>query len=190
MKPARKSGRFKTLRTSLIHRTRLFDLRAVRMRAPDGRRFRHQIICHPGAAVIVPVLPGNRFVLVRQFRTAVGQKIWEFPAGTLEKKETPLACAKREIIEEIGYRAKTWKKLVSFYPAPGISTELMHVFVATDLVPDKMVLDEDEFIEKRIVSFSRLQKMVFNGTMVDAKTMLSFLYFCRKFHRTKRNKSA
>ncbi|MBI4367914.1 MAG: NUDIX hydrolase [Candidatus Omnitrophica bacterium] len=190
MRKTRKSTAFKTLGSSLIHRARLFDLRAVRMRAPDGRRFRHQIIHHPGAAVIIPMLPGNRFVLIRQFRTAVGRKIWEFPAGTLEKKETPIACAKREIIEEIGYRAKTWKKLVSFYPAPGISTEFMHVFIAADLVPAEMCLDQDEFIEKRIVSFSRLQKMTFDGTMVDAKTMLSFLYFCRKFHRAKRNRSA
>ena len=170
---------FKKLASDLIYRARIFELKAVRMRAPDGHEFKHEIIIHPGAAVIVPILKKDQFVLIKQFRTATGKMVWEFPAGTLEDREAPLACAKREIIEETGFQAKKWKKLVSFYPAPGISTEFMHIFLASELVPKRMELDHDEFIERKIVSFSRLQKMILDGTIVDAKTMIGFFYYCQ-----------
>ena len=105
---------------------------------------------------------------------------WEFPAGTLERREAPLSCAKRELIEETGFQAKKWQKLISFYPAPGISTEFMHVFLASELVPRPMSLDQDEFLEKRIVPFWRLQNMILNGTIVDAKTIVGFFYYCER----------
>ncbi len=172
---------FKRLETKLIYKARLFDLKKVSIKAPDGHRFHHEVIIHPGAAVIVPMLSKNKFILIRQYRSAVDDMLWEFPAGTLEAGEAPLACAKREIIEEIGFQAKKWQKLVSFYPAPGISTEFMHIFLASNLTPKRSQLDKDEFIETEIVSFRRLQKMILDGTIVDAKTMLGFFYYCQKF---------
>ena len=174
---------FKILSSKLIYRARLFELKAVQMRAPDGHKFRHEILFHPGAAVIVPILSHSQFVLIKQFRGAVGRKIWEFPAGTLEIGEAPLACAKREIVEETGFAAKKWKNLISFYPAPGISTEYMHIFLASQLVPKQMELDKDEFIERKIVSFKRLQKMILNGTIIDAKTIIAFFYYCQRQKR-------
>ncbi len=162
-----------------IYHARLFNLKSVKMRAPDGHEFQHEIIFHPGAAVIVPLLGKDQFVLVRQFRTAVQKTIWEFPAGTLERGETPLACAKREIIEETGFKANRWRKIGSFYPAPGISTEFMHIFLASGLSAADMSLDCDEFIERKIVSFSRLQNLIRNGKIVDGKTMLGFFYYCQ-----------
>jgi ADP-ribose pyrophosphatase len=178
-------GSFKTLSSKLIYRARLFDLKAVSMKAPDGHSFRHEVIYHPGAAVIVPVLKGEKFVLVKQYRTAVNKAIWEFPAGTLEAGESPLFCAKREIVEETGFSAKRWRKLVSFYPAPGISTEFMHIFLAEDLAPARMSLDQDEFIERHIVSFKRLQNMILSGIIIDAKTMVGFFYYCQKIRGRK-----
>ena len=169
-----------------IFRGRIFELKKVRMKAPTGREFEHDVIFHPGAAVIVPLLSWDKFVLVKQYRAAVGKMIFEFPAGTLEKGEKPLACAKREIIEETGFEAKRWHKLVSFYPAPGISTEFMHIFVASALVPKPMALDTDEFLERRVVSFSRLQSMILNGSIIDAKTIIGFLYFCQMKHQLKK----
>jgi len=130
--------------------------------------------------VIVPILDRGRFVLIKQFRAATGKVIWEFPAGTLEKGEPPLACAKREIIEETGFKARRWRKLVSFYPAPGISTELMHVFLASQLVPAETALERDEFIERRVVTFARLKAMIMNGTVVDSKTIIGFFFYCQK----------
>ena len=144
----------------------------------------HDVIFHPGASVIVPMLSKNEFVLIRQYRTACAKVIWEFPAGTLEKNESPIHCAKREIIEETGYAAKKWKKLGTFYPAPGISTELMHLFLAAHLVPKRMSLDQDEFIQRKVVSLKTLQKMIADGTIVDAKTIVGFFYYCMKFHRS------
>ena len=179
-----KKDNFKELARRLIYRAKIFNLNAVRMKAPGGHRFQHEIIVHPGAAVIIPILKDERFVLIRQFRTAVGKYLWEFPAGTLEDREAPLACAKREIIEETGFRAKKWRKLTSFYPAPGISTEFMHIFLASELIPSEMSLDQDEFIERHIVSFKRLQKMILSGTIVDAKTMIGFFYYCQHRKRS------
>ena len=171
---------FKRLALNSIYQGRIFELKAIRLRAPDGHEFQHEVIFHPGAAVIVPVLEPERFVLLKQYRAATGRVIWEFPAGTLERGESPLACAKREIVEETGYQAKRWEKLASFYPAPGISTEFMHIFLATRLVPKRMALDQDEFIEKQIVSFSHLQRMIFNGSIIDAKTIIGFFYYCQR----------
>lgn len=176
-------GQFKRLAVKPIYRGRIFELNAVRMRAPSGHEFQHEVIFHPGAAVIVPILEGERFVLIKQFRAATGKVIWEFPAGTLEKGESPLACAKREIVEETGFKARHWRKLASFYPAPGVSTEFMHIFLASKLVPAKLALDRDEFIERRIVPLGRLRSMVLDGTIVDSKTMIGFFFYCQQTRR-------
>lgn len=148
------------------------------MRAFNGQEFKHDIIVHPGAAVIIPVLPGEKFVMIRQFRTAIRKVIYEFPAGTLEVGEAPLECAKREIIEETGFEAKTWKKLCTFYPAPGVSTELMYIFIAKHLTPKTVERDTDEFLEREVVPFKRLKKMIENGTIMDAKTIVGFFQYC------------
>lgn len=182
----RPKGSFKKLKSRLIYRARIFELKSVRLRAPDGHEFQHDVVFHPGAAVIVPVLEPERFVLVKQYRAAIGKFILEFPAGTLESGEAPLACAKREIVEETGFEAKRWHTLASFYPAPGVSTEFMHVFLASRLTPKRMSLDQDEFIERCIIPFARLQKMILDGTIIDAKTIVGFFYYCQKY----RNRSA
>lgn len=174
---------FKRIETKLTYKARLFDLKKVKVRRANGHEFVHDVIFHSGAAVIVPMLSPKEFVLIRQYRTAVNDVIWEFPAGTLEDCESPLECAKREIIEETGFAAKHWNKLGTFYPAPGISTELMHLFLARDLVAKKMSLDQDEFIQKNVVSFKTLQKMILNGTVIDAKTIVGFFYYQMKFMR-------
>lgn len=181
-----RKGSFKTVSSEFIYRARIFDLKGVIMEAPDGHQFRHEVIHHPGAAVIVPILEGEKFVLVKQYRTAVGKAILEFPAGTLERGEAPLLCARREIAEETGFEARRWRKLISFYPAPGISTEFMHVFLASDLRPARMSLDQDEYLERRILSFKRLQKMILSGMIVDAKTIIGFFYYCQKIRGRKR----
>lgn len=182
-KKRKETDKFKLLGTRSIFRGRVFELKKVRMKAPDGHEFQHDVVFHPGAVVIVPLLNRNRFVLVKQYRAATRRVIWEFPAGTLEDREDPLACAKREIIEETGFEAKRWRKLAAFYPAPGVSTEFMHIFLASGLLPKPMMLDRDEFLERRIISFSHLQRMVLNGTIMDGKTMLGFFYFCRVQHK-------
>ncbi len=161
----------------LIHVGRVFELKQVNVSAPGGKILKHDVIFHRGAAVIVPVTEKGEFVLVRQYRTATHKMMWEFPAGTLEKGEQPLACAKREIIEEIGYEALSWKKLATFYPAPGVSTERMYLYLAKDLRPKHMQQDHDEFMEREVISTERLRKMIESGEVEDAKTILGFFFY-------------
>lgn len=175
---------FKRLRSKLVCKTRLFDLQKVTTRRSNGHQFVHDIIVHPGAAVVVPMLSEKEFILIRQYRTAAEKVLWEFPAGTLEKGESPMVCAKREIIEETGFSAKHWTKLGIIYPAPGISTELMHLFLARELTLKQTNLDQDEFIQMKIVPLKRLEKMISDGTIVDAKTIIGFYYYLLKRRTT------
>ena len=176
-----KKSSFRKISSRLIYRAHLFDLTAVRMKAPTGREFKHEVIRHPGASVIVPLLSKDQFVLIRQFRSAVGRIIWEFPAGTLEKNESPLTCAKREIIEETGFSASRWKKIAMFYPAPGISSELMHIYLARNLNRVGSKPEEDEYLHHEIVSFGQLSRMIKRGVVVDAKTMIGFYVYASLF---------
>lgn len=174
---------FKIKKIQPIYKGRVFTLNRVNVRARDGRLLKHDIISHGGAAIIVPVLNDGKFVMIHQYRTATNKIMIEFPAGTLEKGEAPLMCAKREIIEEIGYEAKRWRKLASFYPAPGVSSELMHMFLARDLRLKYAKKDHDEYLEPIILSFKQVKKLVFEGKIDDAKTILGFFYysqFCDK----------
>lgn len=177
------SQEFRQLGTKKIYQGRIFELKKVHVRAPDGHEFKHDVIFHPGASVIVPMIRKDQFVLIKQFRAAAGDKLWEFPAGTLEKNESPLSCAKREVAEETGFQGKKWRKLISFYSAPGISTEYMYIYLAEDLFPVKMSRDRDEYLETRIVSFSRLKKMILSGMIIDAKTIVAFYAYCLQFKK-------
>jgi ADP-ribose pyrophosphatase len=172
-------GRPKKIKTKWLFKGRLFQFATIELRAPSGRKFSHQVVYHPGAAVVLPLLDGERFAMVRQYRTAVEKNVLELPAGTLEHDESPLLCAKREIQEEVGFRAKSWKKLVTYYPAVGISTERMHIFLAQNLTPCPMALEQDEYLTREIVSFRQLKKMVESGTIADGKTLLAFHYYCQ-----------
>ncbi len=147
------------------------------MKAPDGKTFIRELIQHPGAAVAIPVLPGERFVMVSQHRAAVNGWLLEFPAGTLEPGEKPRVCAHRELIEEAGFRAGKLTNLVDFFPAPGISMEHMYLYLATDLRPAKGTLDADEFLEVKIVPRKALEKKIKQGKIKDGKTIIGFFYY-------------
>jgi ADP-ribose pyrophosphatase len=172
-----KTDGLQILKRTPVYQGRVFKLEQVQLLGPNGKKFQHDVICHGGAAVIVPVLKNKFFLMVEQFRTAINGPLLEFPAGTLEKGEPPLSCAKREIVEEAGYEAKRWKKLVSFYPAPGISTELMHIFLATDLHPKQGVPDSDEFLKLKIVPIKELERSIRLGKIKDGKTIVGFYYY-------------
>jgi len=154
------------------------NLEVQHLRGVNGKVIEREVILHGGASVIVPVLWGERFVLVSQHRVAVGSYLLEFPAGTLERGEKPRACARRELAEEVRYRAGKLKKLVEIYPAPGISTEKMHLFLATNLRPTRQgKLDDDEFLEVRILAKRELERKIRRGEIHDAKTIIGFYYY-------------
>jgi ADP-ribose pyrophosphatase len=147
------------------------------LRLPNGRRTRHHVVEHPGAVAILPVCGNGDLMLIRQFRPSVGEELYEIPAGTLEKGERPLATAKREIVEETGFKARRWRKLAAFYTAPGFCTELMHLFVATDLSPARADGDADEIIAPARMSPGRALRLVRRGAIRDAKSIAGILLY-------------
>ncbi len=156
-----------------VHVSRKYRCLKERVRFEDGREADREVVRHTGAAIILPELPDGRIVLVEVFRHAAGGWLLEVPAGTLERDEAPEACAARELEEETGHRAGALRFLGSWYPSPGILDETMHLYHATGLVPTAAHLDEDEFLETRVVTRAEAAAMVRDGRIVDGKTLLA-----------------
>jgi len=148
---------------------------------PDGRTFARDVVVHPGAVVILPVLGDGRIVMIRNFRHTVEQELWELPAGTREPSEVPLETARRELEEEAGYRAQRWEPLAEFYTSPGVMTERMYAFVATELTSIRQRLEVDESIVVCPVTEAETRRLLLSGEIIDGKSIASLgLYFLRK----------
>jgi ADP-ribose pyrophosphatase len=139
----------------------------------------YEVVVHPGAAVILPVLHDGRVLLIHNHRVAVGQELLELPAGTLDDGEAPAACAARELAEETGYRAGRLQALTSFFTSPGILTERIHSFLATELTPGPTALDAGEQIRPAPRSLPDALQAIRDGRICDAKTILTLLYYER-----------
>lgn len=142
---------------------------------PDGRVAERPVIRHPGAAVLVPLTAEQDVLMIRQYRYAVDQVIWEVPAGTREWDEDWLVCAQRELREEAGVRAKTFTHIVDFWPSPGLSDEVLRVYLAEGLIADPLPADFDEQIEVVSVPLPEVVAMAYDGRLQDAKTIASIL---------------
>src|SRR3989304_6540356 len=141
-----------------------------------GRKVMREIIEPPGFAAIIPFITKDEIILIQQSRHAVKELIYEIPAGTLDEGETFIACAGRELEEEIGYKAETLEPLVTLYPSPGILSEIMHLFKATNLVKTQTNYQLDESIKGIVqVKLSDALEMVKRGEIKDAKTVCSIL---------------
>jgi ADP-ribose pyrophosphatase len=165
----------KTLSSRLIHAGRNFDFLVDEVELPSGQVTQRDIVRHPGAVAIVPLLSDSKVVLIRQYRYATGKKLFEIPAGTLEKGEPPLECAARELREETGYEAEEIEPLLSCFMAPGYSDEVIHFFVAKGLraVGDDPELDEDITLE--LHSLEEVRRMIAENVIEDAKTIVGIL---------------
>jgi ADP-ribose pyrophosphatase len=168
------------LRREVLHKGPKFDFERLTLSAPGGREVQREVIRHPGAAVIVPLLPGANVVLIRNDRFAVGKTLYELPAGTLSPGEPPDACAARELEEETGYRAATLAPLGRFYTTPGMTDELMWAFLATGLRHVGQRLEEDEALTVEVVGMDRALQMIDSGELMDAKSMLALLVAHRR----------
>lgn len=151
------------------------------VRYPDGTVGELEILRHPGASAILPVLsdlagPDPQVLLLRQYRYAADGEIYEIPAGRLEPGEAPLACAIRELKEETGCTAQSVEPLVTMYTTPGFTDERIHLFLATGLTRGEAAREADEFVELVPMSFTRALEMVRDGEIQDAKTAVTLLY--------------
>ena len=158
-----------------VHRGRVFRLVQESVTLPNGLTTTLEVIRHPGASAMVPMLEDGRVILIRQYRHAVGDMIWEIPAGTLAPGEDPLDCARREVREETGYEAGSLHKLGEMIPVPGYSDERIHLFLATELRVAPQHLDDDEVLEVEPVPLKRALEMIGTGEIVDAKTTIGLL---------------
>lgn len=157
-----------------VHSGPKFDFDEVTLVGRSGKRVTRQMIRHPGAVVVVPVL-GEAVVMIRNHRFTLGREMWEFPAGTMEPPEPAEVCAVRELEEEAGYRAGKVEHLGTFFTTPGMTDEAMHAYVATGLTKTAQHLMEDEEIRVEVVPVVEAMKMIDRGDLVDAKSMLALL---------------
>ena len=137
---------------------------------PVGRIDR-EVVVHPGAVLILPFLSDTEIIMIHNVRHVVGRELLELPAGTLENGEEPQSCAARELEEETGYRAGTLEPLCEFFTGPGICTELMHTFVARDLVRTAQKLDPTEQIRVEMLTLNRALQMIAKGEIIDGKSI-------------------
>ena len=159
--------------------TRRFRVVRQTQLGPDGKLHIRESVQHPGAVTILPLFDDGRVCLIRNYRVAVEKTLVELPAGTLEPGENPATTASRELIEETGYRAASLEKLCEFYMSPGILNERMHLYLARGLQPGPSALEPGEQIETWVVPWHEAMRMVFDGTIQDAKTLVGLLYFDR-----------
>ena len=165
----------KIISSQEAYRCRLFWVTEDDAVDPKTRfEIKRSVVRHNGSAVMMAVDEKKRILLVRQYRLPAGKYLWELPAGKVDEGETPLQAAKRELIEETGYRAKKWEKLTTFFPSPGFVAERMTIFLATGLTAGTATPMDDERIEARWYSSKDVAKMIRAGKIEDAKTMIGF----------------
>ena len=169
----------------MAHKERLvltgtrFNVYEMQLPGDDGKTYPREVIRHPGAVVLLPLIDANTVVMIENSRATVDETLLELPAGTREPDESPEATAKRELIEETGYSAGKLQHLHQFYSAPGVSDELMHLYVATDLSEGDLQREAVEQIANRIASRDEIAKWISQGKIRDAKTLVgvyAFLY--------------
>jgi ADP-ribose pyrophosphatase len=179
--PPKKTSRSKAkiLRSKMIYQGRVFGVRRDEIIESTGVRVTREVITHPGSVVVLPVLPDRRVVLIRQYRHATRQFLWELVAGRMERGENPRRAAGRELIEETGYRAKRFRVFLDVFPTPGFLEERMYILLAEGLTLGEAEPEEDEKITVKSFTRKDLEKMIRNGTLRDAKSIAGLLYYFR-----------
>ena len=179
MPKLRKKQSARVVSSKVVFRGPVFSVVSQQVEEPDGVRVRRDLVQHPGSIVILAVDDSGKVpkvLLERQYRHAAGTRLWELPAGSLDPGERPLPAAKRELLEETGYSASKWTKVLYFYVSPGFLTESMQVFLATGLKKGKAQPEEDERIAVRFFPLQQAVRMAMRGKIIDAKTIAPLLW--------------
>src|SRR5215831_12869530 len=171
------ASKAKVLRSEMVYEGRLFGVRRDEVVEPNGVQAKREVITHPGSVVVLPVLSDGRIVMVRQYRYATRQYLWELVAGRKEPEETPQKGAARELLEETGYRAKKLKVFLEFFPTPGFLEEKMWLLLAEGLTAGEAQPEEDEKLDVKAYTEKQLRSMIKNGELKDAKSIAGILYY-------------
>ena len=163
----------------IIHRGRKIQVAVDTSTLPNGQVIRRDMIMHPGAVVILPVIDADHICLLRNYRFVIGETLWELPAGTLEPGEPIEKAAQRELLEETGYTSAKWRTLGFLYASPGVLDEKLHLFVAEELTAGTAQPEADEELDPKVVPWADALKMALDGTIKDAKTITGILLWER-----------
>lgn len=165
-----------TLSSESVYRGSFLDVRRDAVRLPDGSETVREYVVHPGAVMVVPILPDGRLVMERQYRYPVKQAMLEFPAGKLDAGEGGLACARRELLEETGYTAARWARAGVLHPVIAYATEAIEVWFADGLTAGDRHLDEGEFLDVFAATQQELEDWMRDGVLTDAKTIVGMMW--------------
>jgi ADP-ribose pyrophosphatase len=174
---------FQRLGREEIYNGRVIRVVKDKLLLPNGKEADWDLVQHNGAAAVVAIDDEGKILLVHQYRNAANTVTLEIPAGTLEKGEDPLVCAKRELEEETGFKTDDFEFLIRFYTAIGFCDEMIHIYVAKGLKPSRQNLDEDEFVTVESYSLDELFDMIYSGKIIDAKTISSILAYAHKYSK-------
>jgi len=161
----------------VLLRAARFTVNAMTITDKNGNPVMREVIRHPGAVVILPLLPNGSVVMIDNYRRSVDQTLLELPAGTIEHGESADATAPRELIEETGYRAGKFTKVHEFYSCPGICDERMHLYVASELIAGAPERESTEQMENHVVDAGEVESLIRDGRICDAKTLIGLYWF-------------
>jgi ADP-ribose pyrophosphatase len=174
---------FKQIRTEQVFQGRTFKVRRDTLQLPNGHETTLDIVAHGGSVVMVPLDADGKIVFVRQYRHPAGLDLLELPAGTRDGDEPPEVCAGREMREETGLAAGHLEPLGAFWLAPGYSTEYMHAFLATELTPNPLPADSDEFLQVERLTVREAMTLAEKGELGDGKSLAALLLARNSLHQ-------
>ncbi|OUU25422.1 MAG: hypothetical protein CBC13_02085 [Planctomycetia bacterium TMED53] len=174
---SRRDSRFRALSEECAYEGHRYSMFSLKEELPDGKTASRDVIRHPGAAVILPLVNSETVCLIEQHRSVFGHNLLEIPAGLMEEGESALECARRELREETGFEAGSIEPIMVIYPAAGFCDEKMFLFLATDLTAVGQDTDDDEWVKVLSCSKSRAQELLARGEIRDAKTIIALQYW-------------
>lgn len=183
-----KNQKAQILKSEVIYEGKAFGVRRDELIEPTGVRTVREVVTHPGSVVVLPVLADGKIVLVRQYRHATRQYLWELVAGRMEPGEDPKEGAARELLEETGYRGKTFSVFLDVFPTPGFLEERMYLLLAEGLTAGKAQPEEDEKLTVASYTKNQLEEMIRTGKLRDAKSIAGLLFYFRFLVKSKKRR--